>query len=156
MSKNVIEAGKETFESLHHGIPVLLLPSDANDIVAVVCMIPLPGAIERPDEAGLVQLQGSIGDGNGHAGAVVARTGQDHRGAAIAVDEQTARAREGAVQGELLTVPRRNDGALRPRSPGRPFPRVMGRCGVRTRQRVTAAAGDGSRVRTDALTQRGT
>ena len=28
-------------------------------------------------------------------------------------------AREGAVQGELLAVPRRNDGAVRPRSPGR-------------------------------------
>lgn len=43
-----------SIEQLPGGMRVLLAPSAVNDIVAVVSFMPLPGAIERPHEAGLV------------------------------------------------------------------------------------------------------
>jgi predicted Zn-dependent peptidase len=41
-------------ETLSNGMRALLLPDDANDIVALTCFIPLPGAVEGPEDAGTV------------------------------------------------------------------------------------------------------
>ncbi|MCX7017622.1 MAG: pitrilysin family protein [bacterium] len=43
-------------ETLAGGMRALMAPSDMNNIVALSCYIPLPGAIERPGEAGLVSF----------------------------------------------------------------------------------------------------
>ena len=43
-------------EQLPGGKRLLFVPSEANDIVALVCFMPLPAAIEQPEEAGLVHF----------------------------------------------------------------------------------------------------
>jgi predicted Zn-dependent peptidase len=43
-------------ETLASGMRAVFLPSDANNIVALGCFIPLPAAIEQPEEAGLVSF----------------------------------------------------------------------------------------------------
>ncbi|MCX7964829.1 MAG: insulinase family protein [Candidatus Sumerlaea chitinivorans] len=50
MSSNIID------ERLTCGARVLLVPSQANQIVALCAFLPIPGAIERADEAGLVGI----------------------------------------------------------------------------------------------------
>ncbi len=45
-----------TVERLATGMRAVLLPSDANNIATVAIFLPLPGAIEQPREAGLVQF----------------------------------------------------------------------------------------------------
>lgn len=51
---NLSPAATPYLERLPGGMRVMLAPSTVNDIVAVVCFLPLPSAIERPHEAGLV------------------------------------------------------------------------------------------------------
>ena len=41
-------------ETLSNGMRALLLPGDANDIVAMTCFAPLPGAVEGEADAGIV------------------------------------------------------------------------------------------------------
>lgn len=47
---------KRDIRTLANGMRALFLPSDANEIVAVLSFIPLPGAIESAGEAGLVEF----------------------------------------------------------------------------------------------------
>jgi zinc protease len=43
-------------EQLSSGMRLMAIPSEANNIVSLVCFLPVPGAIERPEEAGLVSF----------------------------------------------------------------------------------------------------
>lgn len=51
-----IESASTSFERLENGLRVLLLPSTMNNIVSLVCFVPLPGAIESPEETGIVHF----------------------------------------------------------------------------------------------------
>ena len=47
-------AAAPVIETLSNGMRALLLPGDANDIVAMTCFAPLPGAVEGEADAGIV------------------------------------------------------------------------------------------------------